>query len=124
MPTHGKPDKEKLDRIVAEARRQRDEREAGYRAQALRLLPWICTRCAREFSRADLDLLTVHHKDHNHDHNPPDGSNWELLCVYCHENEHRRYLDSVGREEPKGGDSPSTYRPFADLEALLRRKDR
>ena len=24
----------------------------------------------------------------NHDRNPPDGSNWENLCVYCHEAEH------------------------------------
>ena len=32
----------------------------------------------------------MHHKDHNHDNNPPDGSNWELLCLYCHDNEHSR----------------------------------
>ena len=38
--------------------------------------------------------LTVHHKDHNHDNNPPDGSNWELLCVYCHDDEHQKSLNS------------------------------
>ena len=27
--------------------------------------------------------------------NPPDDSNWELLCVYCHDNEHARYVDHV-----------------------------
>jgi 5-methylcytosine-specific restriction endonuclease McrA len=124
MPTQGKPDKERLDRIVAEARRQREEREAGYRARALQLLPWICARCAREFSRENLHLLTVHHKDHNHENNPPDGSNWELLCVYCHENEHRRYLDSEGRSESEPAVPPSTYRPFADLLDLLGRKER
>jgi predicted HNH restriction endonuclease len=122
MPTQGKPDNERLDRIVAEARRHRDEREADYRARALQLFPWVCARCARTFDRVNLQQLTVHHKDHNHEHNPPDGSNWELLCVYCHENEHRRYLDSVGRTEPATAAEPSTYRPFADLESLLRSK--
>jgi cytochrome c553 len=34
----------------------------------------------------------VHHKDGNHLNNPPDGSNWENLCVYCHEDEHTREL--------------------------------
>ncbi|MDO8597766.1 MAG: YajD family HNH nuclease, partial [Sulfuricaulis sp.] len=92
------PDSGKLDRIVAEARRNRELREKTYREQALRIHPWICGRCAREFTRANLHLLTVHHKDHNHDNNPPDGSNWELLCVYCHENEHSRYLDAAGRD--------------------------
>jgi hypothetical protein len=24
--------------------------------------------------------------------NPPDGSNWENLCVYCHDDEHSRDL--------------------------------
>ena len=94
MPTSkGSPDAARLDRIVAEARRAREEREQGYRERALRILPWICGRCAREFDRANVQLLTVHHKDHNHHHNPPDGSNWELLCVYCHEDEHARELN-------------------------------
>lgn len=114
------------DKIVAMARRQQAEREQGYRAQALKLYPRICARCGREFSGEGLRELTVHHKDHNHDNNPPDGSNWELLCLYCHDNEHMRYQgnglpDTVTpREEP----SPqSTHRPFADLETLLKRKN-
>jgi hypothetical protein len=78
------------DQILAEALRYRDQREQTYRAQALTLYPWICARCGREFSGKKLRELTVHHKDHNHDHNPPDGSNWELLCLYCHDNEHAR----------------------------------
>ena len=24
--------------------------------------------------------------------NPPDGSNWENLCIYCHDDEHSRGL--------------------------------
>jgi hypothetical protein len=115
----------KMDRIVAEARRQRELREQDYREQALKIYPWVCGRCAREFTRANAQQLTVHHKDHNHDNNPPDGSNWELLCIYCHDNEHSRHLDSAGRGEPaRGGaqDAPSTYKAFADLKARLKGK--
>lgn len=119
------PDRARLDRIVAEARRAREERERGYRARALALLPWVCVRCARSFDRATVHLLTVHHRDHNHDHNPVDGSNWELLCVYCHENEHARVVDNAGRTVTPGDGataSGATWRPFADLEALMKRK--
>src|ERR1700692_2945777 len=89
-------DPNKLDRIVAEARRTADKREQGYREQALKIYPWICGRCAREFTHANLRELTVHHRDHNHGNNPPDGSNWELLCLYCHDNEHQRQLEATG----------------------------
>ena len=61
-------------------------------ACSLALHGMICAKCAREFTAADRHLLTVHHKDGNHDNNPPDGSNWENLCVYCHEDEHSRRL--------------------------------
>ena len=126
MPTKkSTPDAGRLDRIVADARRAQAEREKGYREQALKLYPWICGRCARQFTRANLQLLEVHHRYGNHDNNPPDGSNWELLCTYCHEAEHRRYLDGVGRggEQPgseKG--SQATYRPFENLGSMLKRK--
>ena len=125
MASNKTPDNARLDRIVAEARRNRELREKSYREQALKIHPWICTRCAREFSRENLHQLTVHHKDHNHDNNPPDGSNWELLCFYCHENEHARYVDSQGHGGPPGAaqDTPTTYRPFADLKHLLGGKE-
>ena len=121
MPSRRAPDDARLDRIVAEARRHREQRAKSYREQALRIYPWICGRCAREFDRANLSLLTVHHRDGNHDNNPPDGSNWELLCVYCHENEHAREHDNDGRTA-SGDDSPdsATHRPFAALGALLK----
>ena len=48
------PDSDKLDQIVAAARRERDQREQGYREQALKLYPWICGRCSREVTRANL----------------------------------------------------------------------
>ena len=70
-------------RIVAEARRAHEEREKSYRERALKMYPSVCGRCGREFSGKKLRELTVHHRDHNHDYNPPDGSNWELLCNRC-----------------------------------------
>lgn len=118
-------DSDRLDRIVAEARRNRDQREKNYRERALKLYPWVCGRCSREFNHGNLQLLEVHHKDHNHDNNPPDGSNWELLCVYCHENEHARHLDNAGRDGAAPGTeqgSRATYQPFADLKERLKRK--
>jgi predicted HNH restriction endonuclease len=42
---------EKLSQVVASARRARDEREKGYREKALKMYPWVCGRCAREFTR-------------------------------------------------------------------------
>ena len=120
-----RPDTGKLDRIVAEARRNAQLRAQGYRERALKIHPWICARCGREFVSKDLHALTVHHKDHNHDNNPPDGSNWELLCVYCHDSEHGRYVDAVesgAAIPPHEQESPATYKPFADLKHLLTRK--
>lgn len=118
------PNQYKLDRIVAEAQRQRDQRDRGYREQALKLYPWVCGRCGREFSRENVQMLTVHHRDHNHDNNPPDGSNWELLCLYCHDNEHARYLDqpAAPAAKPSSPTSTSTYKAFADLAERLKGK--
>lgn len=112
---------EKLDRVVAEARRAREKRELDYRARALKMYPWVCGRCAREFERSNLQELTVHHRDHNHDNNPADGSNWELLCVYCHDNEHARHADSIhGEIQAAAPDAEETHQPFAGLAELLK----
>ena len=120
-PPRGTPDQDKLDRIVAEAHRSRDERLRDYREQALRLYPWVCGRCGREFTRENLHQLTVHHKDHDHDNNPPDGSNWELLCIYCHENEHARHVDHAsGSPLDIQTTDTATHRPFADLKSLMK----
>jgi hypothetical protein len=124
-PKKTPPEVGRMDQTIAEALRNRERREKTYRERALKLLPWICGRCGREFTGKKLRELTVHHKDHNHDNNPPDGSNWELLCLYCHDNEHSRYLDEewYGEAKPGGEQDPSsTYRPFAGLEALLKDK--
>ena len=113
----------KLDQVVAEARRQREAREQDYRAKALKMYPWVCGRCAREFTRENVRELTVHHRDHDHDNNPEDGSNWELLCLYCHDNEHARHVDHVrgAGYESRREAQPATHRPFAGLEALLKK---
>ena len=98
--------------------------DSSYREQALKIYPWICGRCARVFTHANLRELTVHHRDHNHSNNPPDGSNWELLCLYCHDNEHQRQLEAGGSADVSGGHSVATHSPFANLRELLNKKNR
>ncbi|HUJ18241.1 MAG TPA: YajD family HNH nuclease [Nitrospirota bacterium] len=123
--TKSQPEDNGPEQLVAEARRHRAEREKEYREQALKMYPHICARCGREFAGKKLRELTVHHKDHNHENNPADGSNWELLCLYCHENEHQEYLDeeSYGKPKAEGGTKPSvTFKPFASLQDLLKDK--
>ena len=96
--------------------------DKGYRERALKILPWICTRCAREFSGKRVRELTVHHRDGNHENNPPDGSNWELLCIYCHENEHARHEDFKSGTEPDSRPPPAKHKALQDLGELLKKK--
>jgi len=112
----------KLDKIILEARKNAEKRAKGYREQALKLYPWICGRCARTFDHSTLQLLEVHHKNNNHDDNPPDGSNWELLCTYCHENEHAKVRDSMGRRDDGDAEPVATFSPFANLKKLMKDK--
>jgi 5-methylcytosine-specific restriction endonuclease McrA len=117
--------KEEMERFAQRVRLERMERLKGYREQSLRIHPWVCARCGRQFTHKNLHQLTIHHKDHNHDNNPPDGSNWEHLCPYCHDNEHGRYLDDIPDEnngiiqEPAGH---VTHKPFAALADMLKEK--
>ena len=78
--------------LVKEARAAALARSQSYRERSLALHGWICAKCAREFDAPNLHLLTVHHRDGNHNNNPPDGSNWENLCVDCHDDEHSREI--------------------------------
>lgn len=106
------------ERILAEMQKDEQARQAGYREKALKLYPHVCGRCTREFEGKKLRELTVHHRDHNHDNNPPDGSNWELLCIYCHDHEHTRGVQQQrDAETPTGGpERPSlNHSPFAAL---------
>ncbi len=81
-----------VEEIVRELKTTQLAGEGDYRERSLTLHGLICGRCGREFDGAHRHLLTVHHKDGNHHNNPPDGSNWENLCVYCHEDVHSRGL--------------------------------
>ncbi len=113
-------DQDKRNKIIQDARQMQQQREQGYREQALKMYPHICGRCGREFAGKSLRELTVHHRDHNHDNNPADGSNWELLCVYCHDNEHQRQEEArQGYTATDSANTESTYNPFADLKDML-----
>lgn len=115
----------KLDKIIAETHQNRRLREQGYREQALKMYPWICGRCQREFDHRNVRELTVHHKDHNHDNNPADGSNWELLCLYCHDNEHQKLEEAAAFGNTQNTDNApvnTTYNPFADLASMMKKK--
>ena len=123
-PINTSPDNERLSRLLADVRRRRQLAENSYRERALRLFPHICAHCGREFSGRRLRELTVHHKDHNHDNNPTDGSNWELLCLYCHENQHARQAVADAYDTvPSGPEEKSAFdhKPLAGLEALLKK---
>ncbi len=118
-------DEESRAQFIAKARQEQDVREKTYRERALKLFPWVCGRCGREFSGKKLSELTVHHKDHDHDNNPPDGSNWELLCIYCHDNEHSKYLDAEWHDAPTPGEDQtpnSTFKALAGLGDLLKER--
>ncbi|MGD1018977.1 MAG: YajD family HNH nuclease [Verrucomicrobiia bacterium] len=122
-PKKTPPDAETQAQILAQLRRDAEIRQKGYRERALALFPHVCASCGREFSGKRLKELTVHHKDHNHENNPPDGSNWELLCIYCHDHEHEKYklkgyVDGAAPAEgPKGS---SLANPFENLDNLLK----
>jgi 5-methylcytosine-specific restriction endonuclease McrA len=121
--SNGGPENDKQEQLIAAARRNRELREQDYREMALKRFPHMCARCGREFEGRKLRELTVHHKDHNHDNNPPDGSNWELLCLYCHDNEHQEYLDqeTFGAATPAKENRPAPLqKPFAALEELMK----
>jgi len=120
-PIRQRPDPKKKDRILADIRRDQTAREKSYREQALKLFPHVCGRCGREFSGSSLRELTVHHKDNDHMNNPPDGSNWELLCLYCHDNEHETPDQRDGSES--GGSMGIGNRPTLGFKAFEGLKD-
>lgn len=117
------PDPGKPGGVLAEFLREQEIRQKGYREQALKLFPHVCASCGREFAGKRLKELTVHHRDHNHDNNPTDGSNWELLCVYCHDFEHEKSLIGKyyeGPRPPEAKPPPLVSNPFEKLDSLLK----
>ena len=123
ITNNNKKSEEKRNQLVATMRQEEQKRQSGYREQALKLFPHVCGRCTREFEGKNVRELTVHHIDHNHDNNSPDGSNWELLCIYCHDHEHTRGVQEDRTEEP-GNSQPKqdslSHSPFAALSKHLR----
>lgn len=108
-------DSKSVEDVVRDLKRS-DQRQPGedYRERSLALHGLICARCGREFDESKRHLLTVHHKDGNHDNNPLDGSNWENLCVYCHEDIHSRgilgdYLKEASVGASGGSESSLVY---------------
>jgi hypothetical protein len=111
------------DQVFAQQQEYIAKRASGYREQALKIYPWICGRCRREFTHRNLSELTVHHVDHNHGNNPSDGSNWELLCLYCHDEEHSKFENFVRYGSTQDTEiKTSTYNPFADLKDRMQQK--
>jgi hypothetical protein len=121
--TGGKDERSEAEQLISDVRKKRAQRELEYREQALRIYPPVCARCGREFAGRRLRELTVHHKDHNHENNPADGSNWELLCIYCHDEEHQKFLDPRKQDAGTDRGAGQTHRPFAGLADLLKKKN-
>lgn len=87
------PDSNKsVEEIIRELKAAGQNTNSNYRQLSLQIHGLICAKCGREFDEKNKSQLTVHHKDGNHNNNPPDGSNWENLCAYCHDDEHTRGL--------------------------------
>jgi hypothetical protein len=123
---NNRPDPERQAQLMAEIRRDVAVRQKGYRERALKIFPPLCARCSREFAGVRMKELTVHHRDHNHDNNPPDGSNWELLCIYCHDHEHEKYRmkgHGSGTSSVETRNLPPLANPFDSLDALIKPKD-
>jgi hypothetical protein len=99
-PGSGRPASEIIRELKAASARPED----AFRERSLKIHGLVCAKCGREFGEKDRHLLTVHHRDGNPRNNPPDGSNWENLCIYCHEDEHSRGLlgDYLGAETEEG----------------------
>ena len=58
--------------------------------------------------------------------NPPDGSNWELLCLYCHDDAHQDTEKGGGRNGPpvySDHEASSGFRPFEGLANLIKPRD-
>jgi 5-methylcytosine-specific restriction endonuclease McrA len=122
-----KPKSERsADDFLRAHRKEQESKQVGvdYRTASLKIHGHVCARCGREFTMKNLRELTVHHIDGNDRNNPPDGSNWENLCTYCHDAEHSRerlaeYVSGAqngggsSRGETSGDDAPKAT--LADL---------
>lgn len=83
--------------------------EVGYREKALKLFPWVCGRCSREFVYSNLRELTVHHIDHDHEHSK-----------YTEADQYGSTV--VAGEDAQKAVGEAKYNPFADLKAMMNKK--
>ncbi len=113
-------DEQQRAKVLEDLHREAAARRQGYRERALAILPHVCASCGREFEGRRLKELTVHHKDHNHDNNPPDGRNWELLCIYCHDHEHEKFRMAGYTSSTDKSLAPPIFTPLAGLDALVK----
>jgi hypothetical protein len=107
-----------IEDVVRELKREQQKPPGeDYRERSLAIHGLFCGRCGKEFSGSKRQLLTVHHRDGNHFNNPPDGSNWENLCVYCQEDVHsREILGDYHAGEGGGKQEDLVYRDDPDQE--------
>ena len=119
------PDSARLDRIVADARRARDARETTYRERALAIYPWICGRCAREFDRTNVSSSRSTTATTITTTIRPTAATGNCSASIATTTSTRASATSAGRGDSAGGDSaaPATHKPFAGLDALLKRKE-
>ena len=85
-----KDDGRPIEEFIRDLKKEKSSSSSDYRESSLKIHGLICAKCGKEFEQKSRHLLTVHHKDGNNRNNPPDGSNWENLCIYCHDDEHSR----------------------------------
>jgi hypothetical protein len=69
--------------------------KSSYRDRALRHYGAVCSRCA--YSEIE-QMLDVHHRDKNREHN--EIENLEVLCVWCHALETRGIVAQSGERLP------------------------
>jgi hypothetical protein len=124
-PGKSSTDPQRQAQMLEKLRRDLEIRQKGYRERALALFPHVCASCGREFSGKRLKELTVHHKDGDHLNNPNDGSNWELLCIYCHDHEHEKHklAGQVDLSRREAVEPAKIANPFARLDDLMKDKD-
>ncbi|MBM4148507.1 MAG: HNH nuclease family protein [Lentisphaerae bacterium] len=122
-PTGKAPDTDSIARTRAELHRDIELKHKSYRDRALAMFPHVCGSCGREFSGKRLRELTVHHRDHDHTNNPADGSNWELLCLYCHDNEHEKHKLAGSRGSSPHQPSGGGFNALSGLDSILKPKE-
>ena len=60
--TTKKPSSNSFEKVRAEQLEYNAKREKGYRERALKIYPWICGRCTREFDRKNLSMANSNFK--------------------------------------------------------------